>query len=111
MSPEPVPYASQLKVKVHYEPDPNDTFVTIVVPVVIKYRSLIDRIDSKMERTTTASIAKGTARLRYRDANGDLVRIDNDDDVQMAIEDWSEEHSDKLRKNHMPDFDLYWRDC
>ena len=99
---------TQLKVKIHFEPKPSH--VTIVVPIVIKHRSLFDRIDSKMEKVSSASIARGTARLRYRDTEGELVLIENDEDIGVAIDDWKEGNDHLLKSNIIPDFDLYWRE-
>ena len=102
-----IPYPAQLKVTVFFDPHPSR--VTIVVPTVIKHRSLIDRIDSKMVKISSASIAKGTARLRYKDSDGDIVTIRSDEDVHLAIEDWGTCHEDQLREGIVPDFQLYWQ--
>lgn len=103
-----IPYPSQLKVKIWFEPAPSH--VTIVVPIVIKHRSLIDRIDSKMVKISSASISKGTARLRYKDMENDLVTIGSDEDVQLAIEDWGLAHEDHLREGVVSDFELHWEE-
>ena len=97
---------SQMKMIVKFEPQ---SFVTIVVPTVIKHRSLIDRIDSKMDRITQASIAKGTARLKYYDADGDFVTLSCDEDVEIAISEWLAENEDALQRGQMPtEFKLFW---
>ncbi|KAI4242491.1 MAG: hypothetical protein LQ352_007228 [Teloschistes flavicans] len=101
-------YPSQLRVKIWFEPAPSH--VTIVVPIVIKHRSLIDRIDSKMVKISSASISKGTARLKYKDNENDYVTIDNDDDVQDAIEDWGGVHERNLRAGILDDFELHWEE-
>lgn len=103
-----IPYPSQLKVKIWFSPHPSH--VTIVVPIIIKHRSLIDRIDSKMEKITHASISKGTARLRYKDADGDSVLIGSEEDVQLAIEDWGLAHEEDLRAGNIADFELVWQE-
>ncbi|KAA6410952.1 MAG: Rho guanyl nucleotide exchange [Lasallia pustulata] len=103
-----VPYPSQLKVKIWFSPHPSH--VTIVVPIIIKHRSLIDRIDSKMEKISRASISRGTARLRYKDADGDSVLIGSDEDVQLAIEDWGLAHREELRAGNIADFELVWQE-
>lgn len=100
------PYPSQLKVKVWFDPPPSH--VTIVVPIIIKHQSLIDRIDSKMVKISQASIGRGTARLKYKDEEEDLVTISNDEGVQMAIEDWGTQHLEDLERGLAPDFELYW---
>ena len=97
---------SQMKMIVKFEPQ---SFVTIVVPTVIKHRSLIDRIDSKMDRITQASIAKGTARLKYYDMDGDFVTLGCDEDVEIAISEWLMENEEALQRASMPtEFKLYW---
>ncbi|MCJ1476572.1 hypothetical protein MMC13_005238 [Lambiella insularis] len=103
-----VPCPSQLKVKIWFEPRPSH--VTIVVPIIIKHRSLIDRIDSKMEKVTSSSIAKGTARLRYQDSDNEFVTMKCDEDVQIAIEEWVVVHEDSLFNGIIPDFELYWNE-
>jgi cell division control protein 24 len=107
-SADQAPYVSQLKVKIWFEPRPSH--VTIVVPIIIKHRSLIDRIDSKMEKVTMSSIAKGTARLRYLDSEDELITIKNDEDVQLAIEEWVINNEADLRAGTIPDFELYWHE-
>ena len=103
-----ITYPSQLKVKIYFDPAPSH--VTIVVPIIIKCRSLIDRIDSKMQKVSAASIAQGTARLRYKDSDNEMVAIKVDEDVANAIDDWSEAHSEQLRIAVVPDFGLYWHE-
>ena len=101
------PQITQLKVKIWFDPDPSH--VTIVVPTIIKHQSLIDRIDSKMERVSTSSIAKGTARLRYCDSDGDFITMGCDEDVKTAIDEWFITHEDALRMGVVPDFELFWK--
>ena len=100
-------YPNQLKVRVKFDPEPSH--VTIVVPTFIKHRSLTDRIDSKMAKVTAASIAKKTARLRYEDSDGDMVRIETDEDVHLAIEDWATQNERQIHEGPAPDFELYWQ--
>ncbi|KAL8689420.1 MAG: hypothetical protein Q9218_004908 [Villophora microphyllina] len=102
------PIPSQLKVKIWFEPAPSH--VTIVVPIVIKYQSLCDRIDSKMAKISTASISRGTARLKYKDIEDDYVTIASNDDVQEAIGDWASIHEKSLRAGIVSDFELYWQE-
>ena len=102
-----IPYPSHLKVKIWFDPAPSH--VTIVVTIVIKYQSLADRIDSKMTKISSASIASGTAKLRYRDDH-DLVKIESDEDVRTAIETWGEVHEKGLRNGTIPDFELFWHE-
>lgn len=100
-------YPNQLKVRVKFDPEPSH--VTIVVPTFIKYRSLTDRIDSKMAKITAASVAKQTARLRYEDSEGDMVSIETDDDVHLAIEDWATQNGRQILEGPAPDFELHWQ--
>ena len=102
-----IDYPNQLKVRVKFDPEPSH--VTIVVPTFIKHRSLTDRIDSKMAKVTTASIAKKTARLRYEDSDGDMVRIETDEDVHLAIEDWATQNERQILEGPAPDFELHWQ--
>ena len=109
-SEDEIPYPTQMKVKVWY--DNASHYVTIVVPIQIKYRVLADRIDSKMLKIASQAISKGTAKLQYEDAERDLLSIQSDDDVQMAIEDWGTQHQDQLRSDpgSVGDFELIWQE-
>lgn len=102
-----IDYPNQLKVRVKFDPEPSH--VTIVVPTFIKHRSLTDRIDSKMAKVTAASIAKKTARLRYEDSDGDMVIVETDEDVHLAIEDWATQNERQILEGPAPDFELYWQ--
>ncbi|KAI1097476.1 hypothetical protein F4804DRAFT_170827 [Jackrogersella minutella] len=82
-----LPIPTQLKVKVKCD---NGTYFTLVAPFNIAYQSLRDRIDAKLSRFTSSSIAKGNLRLRYRDEDGDSVTIESDDDIQIAFSEWRE---------------------
>ena len=95
----------QLKVVIWFE----GGHVTIVVPSTIRHRSLTDRIDSKMAKVTGASIASGSARLRYKDSDGDSLAVLSDEDVSEAIDDWSTQHKDLIREGIFPDFELFWQ--
>lgn len=100
---------TQLKVKVLFDPHPSH--VTIVVPTSIKYRTLIDRIDSKMARVSSASISRGSARLRYRDEDGDYIAIKDDEGVEDAINEWVSMHKQSLRQGgQIDDFELFWQE-
>lgn len=103
-----VPYPTQLKIKVTYGEKAGH--ITIVVPIIIKHRSLIDRIDSKMKHVSDAKVAEDRARLRYTDEDGDYVTIKTDDDVQIAIDDWVVRNEEQLKKGIIPDFDLFWHE-
>ena len=100
---------TQLKVKVHFDPYPSH--VTIVVPTSIKHRTLIDRIDSKMARVSSASIYRGSARLQYRDEDGDLIAIKDDEGVEDAINEWISIHKQSLQQGgQIDDFELIWKE-
>ena len=103
---EKMPSITQLKVKIYFDPEPSH--VTIVVPIIIKHRSLIDRIDSKMERVSSLSIAKGTAKLRYCDSDNEMVTMGCDEDVGEAIDEWTKLHREELNAGIVPDIELYW---
>jgi cell division control protein 24 len=82
-----MPLPTQLKVRVNCD---SGNYVTLVVAFNITYQSLIDRIDAKLARFTASSIGRGKLKLSYRDEDGDLVRIESDDDIQIAFMDWRE---------------------
>jgi cell division control protein 24 len=78
---------TQLKVKVHC-PSAGST-MTFVVPANISFQSLKDRIDVKLQRSTSLSLSSGQVKLKYLD-DDDYVSIQSDEDVQMAFETWRE---------------------
>jgi cell division control protein 24 len=81
------PLPSQLKVKVHC-PSAGSS-MTFVVPANISFQSLKDRIDVKLQRSTSLSLSSGQVKLKYLD-DDDYVSIQSDEDVQMAFETWRE---------------------
>ncbi|PHH53812.1 Rho guanine nucleotide exchange factor scd1 [Ceratocystis fimbriata CBS 114723] len=85
-SPE-IPNATQLKVRVNCD---GGTYFTLVAGFNITYQTLVDRIDAKLARFMTATIGRGQLKLRYRDEDGDFVRISSDDDIQIAFMEWRE---------------------
>ena len=80
---------SQLKAKVCFD----ENYVSMIIASNIQFRSLADRIDAKLARFTSHSIASGSVRLRYRDEDGDFVLIDSDEAVHEALLDWRETHA------------------
>lgn len=100
-------FPSNLVVRVLFDPPPSH--VTIVTSINIKYQSLADRIDSKMSRVTSASIASGTAVLRYRDDH-DLVLVESEEDLRTAIETYAEVYEQELGLGVIPEFELLWRE-
>lgn len=83
----PAAQPTQLKVKVAYAAGSFTT--TLVVPVSISYQSLKDRIDAKLSRTSSVSLASGIVKLKYVD-EGDYISIMSDEDVQEAFDIWRE---------------------
>ncbi|KAL7943974.1 Pleckstrin homology domain-containing protein [Trichoderma barbatum] len=73
---------TQLKVRVTCD---TGNYVTLVVAFNITYQSLVDRIDAKLARFTSSSIAQGALKLRYQDEDEDFVTIESDDDIQIAF--------------------------
>lgn len=89
---------TQLKVKVHC-PSASQT-LTLVVPMNISYQSLKDRIDAKLQRSTTLSLGdrgpkEAQVKLKYLDEE-DFVSIQSDEDVQTAFETWREQQGDGI---------------
>ncbi|KAF2704439.1 hypothetical protein K504DRAFT_449452 [Pleomassaria siparia CBS 279.74] len=82
---------TQLKVKVHC-PSAGST-MTLVVSTNISFQSLKDRIDAKLQRSTSVSLSQGLVKLKYLDDN-DYVSIQSDEDVQTAFETWKEQQKD-----------------
>ncbi|PSN60934.1 hypothetical protein BS50DRAFT_604295 [Corynespora cassiicola Philippines] len=82
---------TQLKVKVHC-PSAGST-MTLVVSTNISFQSLKDRIDAKLQRSTSVSLSTGQVKLKYLDDN-DFVSIQSDEDVQTAFETWKEQQRD-----------------
>ncbi|KAL1842962.1 hypothetical protein VTJ49DRAFT_3603 [Mycothermus thermophilus] len=89
-TPADIGMPNQLKVKVNYD---QGNYFTLVAQYNITYQSLVDRIDVKLARLITSSIARGDLKLRYRDEDGDFVTIESDDDIQIAISEWRETHA------------------
>lgn len=82
---------TQLKVKVHC-PSAGST-MTLVVSTTISFQSLKDRIDAKLQRSTSVSLGAGQVKLKYLDED-DYVSILSDEDVQTAFETWKEQQRD-----------------
>lgn len=83
---------SQLRAKIRFD----DNYVSMIIPVNITFRSLTDRIDTKLARFTNHAISTGTVKLRYWDQDGDYVLIDSDEAVSEALLDWRETHADLI---------------
>ena len=67
--------------------------MTLVVSTTISFQSLKDRIDAKLQRSTSVSLAAGNVKLKYLDED-DYVSIEEDEDVQIAFETWKEQQRD-----------------
>lgn len=83
---------SQLKAKIRFEAN----YVTMIIPTNIGYHTFIARIDAKLSKITSHSIAGGTVKLRYQDQDGDYVLIDSDEAISEAFLDWKETHADNI---------------
>lgn len=94
---------TQLKAKVNFD----ENYVTLVIATNILFRSLTDRVDAKLARFTNRSIGSKTVRLRYRDEDGDFVTIDSDEAVQLAFQEWREQHRNMLSKGQVGEIQLY----
>lgn len=75
-----------IKIKTHYQ----DDIYVIVVPRLITYALLLERIEKKIQRCAGSSSAqeafKNGFKIKYQDEDGDFIIINSDDDVQMAFE-------------------------
>ncbi|KAF3481402.1 rho guanine nucleotide exchange factor scd1 [Arthroderma uncinatum] len=109
-NPQPSPFddadsqmPSQLKAKINFD----DNYVTLVIASNILFRSLTDRVDAKLARFTDRSIGGNSARLRYRDEDGDFVTIDSDEAVQLAFMEWREQHQSSLATGQVGEIQLF----
>lgn len=95
---------TQLKLKINC--DGSNSF-TLVVATEVTYQTLIDRIDAKVGRFSSNSIAEGTMRLRYRDEDGDFVSIVSDDDIQLAFKEWWEAYKPQYHSGRLAEIELF----
>ncbi|CCG83468.1 Rho guanine nucleotide exchange factor scd1 [Taphrina deformans PYCC 5710] len=70
------------KVKVNYG---EDIFV-ILLPSEATYRDLTERVERKIRLCGLSTNEVASFRIRYKDEDGDLITINSDDDVQMALD-------------------------
>ncbi|KAF1977469.1 hypothetical protein BU23DRAFT_596379 [Bimuria novae-zelandiae CBS 107.79] len=82
---------TQLKVKVHC--NMAGSMMTLVVSTNISFQSLKDRIDAKLQRSTSVSLSSGQVKLKYLD-DDTYVTISTDGDLQEAFETWKEQQRD-----------------
>lgn len=99
-----LPIPSQLKVKVHCKQA--GSMMTLVVSTNISYQSLKDRIDAKLQRSTSLSLSSGQVKLKYVD-DDDFVSIQSDEDVQTAFETWKEQQREQLMAGQLGEIELY----
>lgn len=83
-------HMNQLKVKLHFL---EDTFL-LIVPSNIQYQQLVDRVDRKIR--LCGKLTPSPLRIRYKDEDNDFVSITSDEDIQMALEQSSEENDSKF---------------
>ncbi|KAI8071296.1 hypothetical protein BC940DRAFT_317102 [Gongronella butleri] len=74
--------AGQLKVKLVF----NDGRYSILIPRDISYMELVDRVEQKLSLVGEFTPGSPALRLKYRDEDGDLITINSNDDIQMALE-------------------------
>ena len=94
-----------MNAKVNYE----GNYLTLEISSTIKYQSLIDRIDTKIGTFSNNSIGRGTLKLRYCDEDGDIVVIENDDDIRHAYDD-ALQRVDLRNTEAIAQLDLYCED-
>lgn len=95
---------SQLKVKVHCPSA--GSMMTLVVSTNISYQSLKDRIDAKLQRSTSLSLSGSNLKLKYLD-DDDFVSIQSDEDVQTAFESWKEQQRSHVAVGQMGEIELF----
>ena len=93
MAPGDAGYPTQLKVRVHY--NSTGQALSLVVPTNISYQSLKDRIDAKLQRSTSLRLSdqapkEAQVKLKFLDES-DYVSIQSDEDVMTAFETWREQ--------------------
>lgn len=74
--------SSNTKVKVSYK---DDIFI-ILLPPDIDYPSLMERVERKVRLCAHSTADVSSFRIRYKDEDGDLITINSNEDVQMALE-------------------------
>ncbi|KAK5167254.1 hypothetical protein LTR04_000067, partial [Oleoguttula sp. CCFEE 6159] len=102
--PGDMPAPTQLKVRVH-APSANQ-ILSLVVPLNISFQTLKDRIDAKLQRSTSLSLSAGNVKLKYVDDN-DFVSIQSDEDVQIAFETWREQVGLGQQLGQLGEIELY----
>ena len=80
--------------------------MTLVVSTNISFQSLKDRIDAKLQRSTSLSLSGGNVKLKYVD-DDDFVSIQSDEDVQTAFESWKEQQRSQVAAGQMGEIELF----
>jgi len=70
----------------------NENYLILVSGFLVTYNELVTRIDTKILRFSNRTIAQGMRVLRYKDQDGDLVRILCDEDLRIAFDERLEMH-------------------
>ena len=97
---------TQIKVRIAY----GSNYVTIVVPSNIKYQTLIDRIDAKMEKHSDCSITDGTAKLRWFDEDS-YISLNDDYDIQLLLDEWRQQQFQHQKQGKpLLDLELEWHE-
>lgn len=84
----PNPISFRVKV---YVPSEGTSF-TLVVSSVVTFETMRDRIDAKLSRTTNLTFLTGNLRLQFEDEDGEMITMQNDDDVQTVFDQWRDIH-------------------
>lgn len=84
----PNPISFRVKVIVPTE----GTSFTLVVSSVVTFETMRDRIDAKLQRTTNLTFLTGNLRLQFEDEDGEMITMQNDDDVQTVFDQWRDTH-------------------
>ena len=79
-----------LKIKAHFC---GDIFILSIPHSDLNYTDLVDKVGVKIQSSGVQVPALFKFRLKYRDEDGDLVRINGQDDLELAVETNSEKTS------------------
>lgn len=74
--------STHVKIKVNYV---DDIFVILLSPSA-SYQDLIERVEKKIRLCGGPAGESQAFRIKYRDEDGDLITINSDEDVSMALE-------------------------
>lgn len=85
-----------------------DVSLTIVIASNIQYLPLAHMVDAKVTQYTNRSIVNKTAKLRYRDEDGDFVTIDGDEALEFLFLEWLEQRHDVFADGMIGEVQLYF---